>query len=247
MRAVTALVLLLCAAQLTGCATVSGPPDPRDPWESYNRSVFEFNDGLDRTIVKPVARGYKKVTPQVVDDGVTNFFSNIDDIRVTLYDLLQLKFDHAARDLGRVAWNTTVGLFGLIDVASHLGLPKRDEDFGQVLGHYGVPAGPYFVLPFLGPSTVRDAPALYVDYLASPTFDFWDQPESWYLTGLNLLDRRADLLQLEDLAQEMSYDRYVFLRDAYLQRRQFQVHDGQIPQDEDPLLQELKELEGLGL
>ena len=246
MRAV-AILLLLSATLLSGCATVSGPPDPRDPWESYNRSVFEFNDAVDRAVTKPLARGYKRVTPEFLDNGITNFFSNLDDIRVALYDVLQLKFDHAARDLGRVAWNSSVGLFGFIDVASRLDLPKRDEDFGQVLGYYGVPSGPYFVLPFWGPSTVRDAPSIYVDYLASPTFDYWDEPESWYLLGLNLLDKRADLLQVEDLAQEMSYDRYAFFRDAYLQRREYQIYDGQVPQEEDPLLQELKELEGQGL
>lgn len=241
------LALLAGLFALAGCATVQGPPDPRDPWEGYNRAVFEFNDAVDRAVLRPVAEGYRAVTPRAVDEGVSNFFSNIDDLRVALYDLLQLKFDEAARDLGRVAWNSTVGLAGVFDVASSLGLPKRDEDFGQVLGHWGVPAGPYFVIPFLGPSTLRDAPSTYVDYRASPSFALWDEPESWYLTGLSVIDKRADLLPLEDLTQEMSYDRYAFLRDAFLQRRRYLVYDGNPPQEEDPLLKELQELEDQGL
>lgn len=237
------LLILLAFLSMGGCATVEGPRDPRDPWEGYNRAMFEFNDAVDRAVVKPMAKGYRAITPDPVDKGVTNFFSNLDDVRVALYNLLQLKPKAATQDIGRVVWNTTVGLLGIIDVASELGLPKHDEDFGQVLGYWGVPSGPYLVLPLFGPSTVRDAPGIYADWQFSAIQDFWGYPEEYYIAALNLLDKRADLIPFEGVADEIAFDRYITIRDAYLQRREYLVYDGNPPQAEDPLLQELKMLD----
>jgi phospholipid-binding lipoprotein MlaA len=241
-----ALCLLLISSTL-GCSTTSEPRDPRDPWEGFNRTMFEFNDDLDQAVLKPVAQGYKKVMPTVVDDGITNFFDNLDDFVNLFNNLLQLKIEAAVQDFGRITWNTTVGVLGFFDVASSFGFPKHDEDFGQTLGYWGVPSGPYLVLPLLGPSTLRDAPSRLVDRYVQPIR--WYDPEQglrWGLLALQIVDRRADLLAFEELADEIAFDRYVTLRDAFLQRREYLVNDGEISEEGDPLLEELQLLDESG-
>lgn len=237
-RIISLFVFLL----ITGCATLDGPAAENDPLESYNRAMFEFNDTVDRYVLKPVATGYDTVTPDPIQKGVSNFFSNLDDITVIFNDLLQLKLLQFLSDTGRLLINSTLGLGGLIDWASDMGLEKHDEDFGQTLGYWGVPAGPYFVMPFLGPSTLRDTPADYVDIRY---FDpVWqqlhegypvvarDESAAWGLTALRIIDLRASLLKAEKILDEAALDRYSFIREAYLQRRLNQVYDGMPPEPE---------------
>lgn len=157
------LLLTLTFSIFTGCASNKNLDDPDDPFESYNRAMFSFNDNVDQYVLKPVAKGYQYIAPTPVQKGVSNFFSNLDDVLVLVNDLFQFKFGQAASDTGRILINSTLGLLGLIDWASDLGLDKNNEDFGQTLGYWGVPSGPYFVLPFLGPSTIRDTSGLVVD------------------------------------------------------------------------------------
>jgi len=230
---------------VSGCASVSTPPPENDPYEHFNRTVYRFNDTLDRAILKPVAKGYQKVVPQPVDDGVTNFFSNLDDVTVTLNDLLQGKVRQAGSDLSRLVWNSTVGIAGLFDVASHLGLPKHNEDFGQTLGKWGVSSGPYLVLPFLGPSTFRDTAALPADWVSDPLYHYYDEDKNgyWKLKSVYYVDKRADLLRASRILEQAALDEYVFMREAYLQRRQSLVYDGNPPQPEFDLLDEEPEPE----
>jgi len=226
LRLLPPLLLLLAAG---GCATLDGPPDPRDPLERFNRSMYQFNDTLDRAVLKPVAKAYDTHLPKPVNTGISNFFSNLGDVGVFINDLLQLKLKHAASDLARLAFNTTAGLGGLIDVATHLDLPKRDEDFGQTLGYWGVPRGPYLVLPFIGPSTVRDGPALVVDWELDPVDHLGDREIRYGAVALRTIDKRAGLLQSERLMDQAAFDRYSFLRDAWLQQRRSKIHDGNPP------------------
>lgn len=235
-------LLALVPWLFTGCASINGPADPRDPLESYNRAAFIFNDNVDQYVLKPVAQGYDAVTPDPIQKGVSNFFSNIDDVLVIFNDLLQLKFTQFASDTGRLIINTTLGLGGLIDWASDMGLEKHDEDFGQTLGYWGVPEGPYFVVPFLGPSTIRDVSGDIVD---TAEFDpVWqqlhegfptvrrDESTAWTLKAVKTIDTRASLLRAEKILDEAALDRYSFIREAYLQRRLNLVHDGNPPQQE---------------
>lgn len=230
------LVLILTS----GCASVSTPPPENDPFERYNRAMYRFNDTLDRALLKPVAQGYEKVVPQPISDSVTNFFSNLDDVVVTLNDLLQGKFRQAGSDLSRLVWNTTVGIGGLFDVASHLGLPKHNEDFGQTLGAWGVESGPYLVLPFVGPSTFRDTAALPADWVSDPLYHYYDEDKNgyWKLKGLYYVDKRAGLLRASRLIEQAALDEYVFIREAYLQRRQSLVYDGNPPMPDFDLFDE---------
>ena len=199
----------------------------KDPFELLNRTVYYFNDQLDSFIFKPVAKGYQWITPQPVDEAVTHIFSNIDDITVTINNLLQFKFRDAASDSGRFLINSTIGIFGIFDVATNLGLEKHDEDFGQTLGYWGVPSGPYLVLPLFGPSTLRDTGGTVVDF---NTDDLILSPLSSEiklgLTGLKYLDKRADLLHTTNLLEQSGSDPYTFTREAYLQYREFKVADG---------------------
>lgn len=230
----TKIVLFLLAIFSTGCASINGPTEPHDPFERYNRAMYSFNEGFDRHVAKPVAKAYNKVMPAPVDKGITNFFSNLDDVIVLANDLLQFKMMQAAQDFSRILFNTTIGLFGIFDVATHLDLPKHNEDFGQTLGYWGVPAGPYFVLPVLGPSTIRDTAGLGTDYAYfDPTFNLInDSATSWSLTGLYFIDRRSDLLNMSKLLDIAALDPYVFTREAYLQRRQNLVYDGNPPMED---------------
>lgn len=225
------IFLLISVLILPSCATVEGPANPDDPLESFNRSMFAFNEGLDKYAIKPVAKGYKAITPEIVDTGISNFFSNLDDILVIINDLLQLKFEQALKDTARFIYNTTFGLAGFIDVASHFGLPKNNEDFGQTLGYWGMPAGPYLVLPLLGSSSIRDAAGLAVDLgVIDPIFNtIDDSPTKWGLATVKFIDIRADLLSASNIIDETAPDKYAFIRDAWLQRRNNLVHDGNPP------------------
>lgn len=225
--------LLLLVLVTSGCASVQGPPDERDPFESFNRAVYKFNDAADRAVIRPVATTYREYVPRPVRSGVSNFFGNLEDVIVLLNNMLQLKFDKAASDFGRIVFNTTFGLFGLFDVATPLGLPKHNEDFGQTLGHWGVPPGPYLVLPFLGPSTIRDTAGLTVDVYSHPIFNtlVTDEAVAWGAVGLRYIDLRAELLGATRVVDEAALDPYAFIRDAYLQRRRNLVYDGNPPPD----------------
>ncbi|QJR15383.1 MlaA family lipoprotein [Usitatibacter palustris] len=231
MRPLLAALLLVVAS---GCASLPGERDPRDPWEAYNRPVHEFNDGVDKAILKPIATGYQKVTPTFVQTGVNNFYGNLQDLGTGLNNILQGKVKEGASDLGRLAVNSVIGIFGFWDVATPMGLEKHNEDFGQTLGWWGVPSGPYFVIPLLGPSTARDAPARYID----PQY-FWgryidDEATGWILLGVDVVRSRANLLKAGSILEQATLtegDSYTFVRDAWLQRRRSMVYDGKPPKD----------------
>lgn len=222
------LLLLVSIGVLAGCA--SGP-DPRDPYESYNRKMYAFNDALDQAVLKPVARGYEWALPALVRTGVTNFFSNLAVVRTALNQAAQGKIPAAIEDSGRFATNLFFGLGGVIDVASDMNFPRRTEDFGQTLGYWGVGSGAYVVLPVLGASTVRDSAALPVDIYTSPSVLITDDnpAATWSLIALNLVNQRAILLPAEKFLDESGIDRYAFIRDAYVRNREYQVHDGNPP------------------
>ncbi len=229
MAAIAATLLLpLC---VLAQSAPEGKRDPRDPLEGYNRFMFGVNDRLDSAVVKPVAQGYQKIVPQVIRAGVTNFFGNFGDAWSAINHLLQGKPKDAAEMTIRVATNSVFGIGGLFDVASELGIESRYEDFGQTLGSWGVPAGPYLVLPALGPSTVRDASARPLDMAWSPTRLTNNSGTSAALTTLSLIDTRAFLLTASRILDDVALDRYVFVRDAYLSRRKSVVYDGNPPDE----------------
>lgn len=232
MRCLSVLLLVGALGGLGGCATAGGNPD--DPLEGYNRAMFGFNDGVDKAIVKPVASGYKKVVPAFARTGVSNFFSNLGDVWIGINNVLQGKLGEGASDFGRFAINTTVGVLGLFDVASDAGLEKHNEDFGQTLGRWGVGSGVYVVLPFLGPSSVRDGFGLLaVDWQGDPVWYVGNVPTRNELYALRLVDTRASLLDASRLMEEAALDRYAYLRGAYLQRRRNLVYDGNPPREPD--------------
>ncbi len=234
---------LLCLAVLAGCAARPGvKSDPRDPWERMNRTTYRFNDALDRAIVKPVARGYRKVTPHFVQTGVSNFLDNLESPVVMVNDLLQGQFKAFASDTGRLLLNTTLGIGGLLDPATAAGLDKNDRDFGQTLGKWGLRTGPYLVIPFLGPSDIRDAAGKVGDVYSDPRHYIRNNWVSWGLWGVGAVDTRARLLDVEG-AINGAYDPYAFIRNAYLQHRDFKVHGGQSAGEED---QEEKMMEEAG-
>ena len=230
-------VLLSLVAGMVGCASIPAgvEPSPHDPWEPFNRSVFEFNEGLDTYLLKPVVAGYRFVLPEFVRDGIYNFFSNYSDIYTALQNLLQGKPDYAFSDLMRVVVNTTFGLGGLIDMATPGGLPKHKEDWGQTFGVWGIPSGPYVVLPFFGPSNVRDtfgtAADLESDYLFRLLPDVALRNS---LTGLRVVNARNTYYEAGDLLDGAAIDKYSFVRDAYIQRRAYQINEGR--EDEEPLM-----------
>lgn len=240
---------LLCSVLLNGCA--STPANPDDPWEGWNRSVHSFNEDLDHYIMKPIAKGYEAVTPEPVSQGITNFFSNIDDIGVILNDVFQFKLAQAGKDTGRFFLNTTVGLGGFFDVASEVDLPKNIEDFDQTLGVWGVPSGPYLVLPFIGPSSPRGVFGLVGDALMDPlTYTmFAGAAVSAASTAANAVegvDKRAGLLSSEKILDEAAVDRYEFIKTAYFQRREYLINDGVISTDEhDEFFDDFDDLDSL--
>lgn len=235
-------LLLLLSALFSGCASTAQPRDAHDPFEGLNRKVYKFNEKVDKYLMKPVAKGYDKVMPKPVDRGIDNVISNLGDVLVFVNDLFQLKLTQAVHDSSRVIFNTTLGLGGLIDIASSIGLEKHNEDFGQTLGYWGVPDGPYLVLPFLGPSTLRDGVGLipdgYVNYELQNAVGLNDTDEKWTYTGLVAINVRQDLLGAEDVLNNSGADPYLFLRELYLQRRRALILDGQVENIEDELSDE---------
>jgi len=234
-------LLILAGLLLTGCTTLPvGKPDPRDPWEKFNRKSFAFNDALDRAVAKPVAKAYKKVTPRFVRTGISNVLSNLDSITTVFNDVLQGKVKQAGKDSGRFLLNSTLGLGGLFDPASAAGIANNDEDFGQTLGKWGVKSGPYLMLPILGPSTVRDTFGRIPDQFTYPVNYLSDTNTRYIIRAVSFLDLRAGLLDLD--AQLMrSYDRYAFVRNAWLQRREFQVTDGNVADQSEELEKGMEE------
>ena len=214
-----------------GCASVPNP-DARDPWESWNRGVFGFYDAVDRVVLKPVATGYQKVTPNVVQKGVGNFFGNLADIWSAVNNALALRGKETGDSIGRVMINSTVGLLGVIDVASDLGIERHSADFGLTLARWGVGNGPYVVVPLLGPSTLRDTVAIPVDNWGNPINTVGDEPTRTGLMVLDVVDTRAQLLGAGRVMDGAALDKYAFFREAFLQRRRNQVYDGN-PPDED--------------
>ena len=234
------LFIILLFIFNAGCATLEGPENPDDPFEGFNRSMYAFNETLDEYAMKPIAKGYQEITPNVVDKGITNFFSNLGDVLVLLNDLLQLKIDKAIATSARIVFNSTFGLLGIMDVATDFGLPKHKEDFGQTLGYWGVDSGPYLVLPFFGPSSVRDGIGFVVDNSELDLiYDDMTMRDEYSLLSLYYIDKRADLLKAKDIVDETAPDPYAFIRDAWVQRRQNQVYDGNPPEeDEDDLFED---------
>ncbi len=222
-------LLTLMVAVLSGCATTGDYRDPRDPIEGFNRAMYSFNEGLDDYLMKPLAKGYKAITPAPVDTGISNFFGNLADVGSAINNLLQFKLERAVSDVGRVLVNSTIGLLGFIDVASNMNMQKYGEDFGQTMGAWGMDPGPYIVLPFFGPSNGRDTVGLVVDWYTDPVR--YVKPNRWRnsLIGLRAVDNRADLLSASRVLEEAALDPYEFQRDAYLQKRRHDVHDGAPP------------------
>ena len=219
--------LLACLA-LCGCATSH---NPKDPFESFNRTVYKFNTTVDNAVLKPAAKSYNAVVPVPGRVMLSNFFSNLNDVVVAVNDLLQFKLVQAVSDTGRVAVNTTAGLYGLVDVGSVVGLKKHNEDFGQTLGRWGISSGPYLMLPLLGPSSVRDSIGEYADSRTSVVRKIKHVDARNEAYGTNLLVRRAARLRDESVLDEAAIDRYAFIRDAYLQQRQNLVYDGNPPRE----------------
>ncbi|MGQ0428829.1 MAG: MlaA family lipoprotein [Gammaproteobacteria bacterium] len=230
--------LLLCL--FSGCAT-TGSPAPGDPLEGWNRGVQRVNDAIDRGVLKPVASAYQRHVPRPVRTGIGNLLSHLAFPVTIVNDLLQAKLLATAQDLGRFALNSTLGLAGLLDPASDADLPRHEEDFGQTLGRWGVPAGPYLVLPLIGPSTLRDTPAMFADAQADLRVQLEIRAgERAALGALYAVDRRAGLLAA-DPALDAAFDRYAFTRNAWLQRREYQVRDGDVP--EQPPLEDFRDPE----
>ncbi len=234
-RAPLALVFVCCALAgcvLSGCATTPGRTTHEDPWQGLNRGIYKFNDGVDRAVLKPVAKGYKKVTPQWLRMGVGRFFANLGYPITVVNQLLQAKPKLFVEDTCRLVTNTVFGIGGLFDVADKVGLPAHDEDFGQTLARWGVPSGPYLMLPLFGPSSARDAPGRVVDYFLGAYRNADVSSEvKWGVRGFEAVDQRAQLLSAE-ATLEGAYDKYGVLRDAWVQRREYEVFDGNPPEEE---------------
>ena len=211
------VVLLVLYLLLSGCAT-TGSGDPRDPFEGFNRGVYSFNQAMDTAVFDPLGKIYQAITPDIVDKGVTNFFSNLNDIAVVVNDVLQFKINQALSDTTRFIFNSTIGLLGFFDVSSHIDLPKHDEDFGQTLANWGIGSGPYLVIPFFGPATIRDATGYVVDTgILNPVFYIDDDALRASLLSLNYIDFKADLLS------------------AYFEKRDNQINDrdtAEFPEEE---------------
>jgi phospholipid-binding lipoprotein MlaA len=243
---------LVISSLLAGCASTA-KTNELDPWEGWNRGTQEFNDDLDKAILKPMAKGYKWITPKFVDDGISNFFSNMNDIGVTLNDFMQLKMAQGGMDASRFLINTTAGVAGFIDVAKMIDLPKHNEDFGQTLGFWGVPTGNYLVVPFLGASSPREVAGAVGDALMNPlTYTFALAGGSAVVSAVNagaktvdVTDTRSDLMTTEKIVDEASVDRYSFIKNSYQQRREYLLHDGNVPEEEEVQLEEAKP-EGAG-
>lgn len=239
-------ILVLSLLILTGCASLpeGTQRSEQDPWERYNRAAYQFNDAIDQAVLRPVAKGYRAVTPDIIEYGIGNFFNNLSYPVVFVNQFLQGDFKAGLFDTTRFIVNSTIGLAGLFDPATHIGLPANNEDFGQTLAVWGVPKGPYLVLPFLGTSTVRDAGGTYVDFQINPAIDYFETPDRYYLYALRIVDLRAQLLDI-DSQLRTTYDPYTFMRDAYLQRRDYLVKDGKVEQQDyyDDIYEDFEEFE----
>ena len=226
-----AVVILAGVMTLSGCASFRTAA-PGDPIEPINRGIYSFNSTFDHYLLKPIAKGYDAVVPSLVKTGVSNVFQNMSDAQSLVSDALQLKGAKFGDDLGRVMLNTTFGIGGMFDLATQLGIERGNEDIGQTLGYWGIGAGPYLVIPFLGPSSLRDAVGRFGDSKVNPLSYVSSVPVRNSLTGLGVVDARVGLFPAEDLLNQASLDKYTFLRSAYLQRRQSLVLDGKRPKDE---------------
>ena len=229
MRVAAALV---SAGALAGCAGIPGP-NPRDPLEPYNRKAQQFNEQVDSIVLKPAATIYRENVPPMIRTGVANFFGNLQDAWSAVNSLLQFRMQDAEESLARVQINTIAGLGGIMDVASELNIEKHKEDFGQTLGRWGVPAGPYLVLPILGPSTLRDAAAMPIDWQGDLIWRMAHTSERTSAYALRAVDRRANLLRISDVVNQAALDKYSFTREAFLQKRQAEVFDFREEKDSD--------------
>ena len=224
-------ILLILLLVTTGCATtnsMSGDFNPDDPYEKSNRKVFEFNNNIDKLFLRPVTDFYDKATPEFAQTSITNFFANLDDIRISINNLLQGNVVESMSDITRFFINSIFGLGGFFDVASEIGLEKHSEDFGQTLGKWGAKPGPYLMLPFLGPSTTRDAFTFVGDTGLAPVLSLDDNAARVGLISLDLINTYSAFTGIADIE---SKDQYAFLRDAYLERRKYEINDGLSEED----------------
>lgn len=235
-RAFMRLLLALLWLATTGCVSVPGPPDPNDPWEPWNRSMYDFNDGIDKDIVAPLADWYLEI-PEGGRTAVHNFFVNLGYPTTIINQFLQGKFERGFEDSMRFIFNTTFGLLGFIDIAGPTGLRRHDEDFGQTFAVWGIPQGNFVTLPVLGPQTVRSAVGWPLDFITKPLFWIETPTEFIALVGLDIVDTRARLTPAIKLRDEVAFDPYIFTREAFLQQRLNLIYDG------NPPLQDLESLE----
>ncbi len=228
----SSLVLILLASTLLNNPVHSSEDDPLEP---MNRVIFGFNEVVDDAVLEPVAKGYKYITPDPIEESITNFFNNLGEINTIVNSTLQLKLDKTLTSSGRLIINSTFGIFGLFDVATPMGIEKHNEDFGQTLGYYGIPSGPYLVLPFFGPSSFRDAPGFYADIQIekeiSPIHTDLHHEERQVIQATNVIDTRANLLKATKILDTAAKDKYIFLRESYLQKRARMIVDGKDVQD----------------
>jgi len=226
LRLIACVVLVVF---ISGCAT-TGTRDERDPLEGFNRSMYSFNQGIDKVLFDPVAKFYQAITPDFIEKGISNIFDNIDDISIIANDILQLKIGQAYSDIARFVFNSTLGFAGFLDVSSQMGLEKHDEDFGQTLAVWGVGSGPYLVTPFLGPTTLRDATSLVVDDILLNPVTYLGNNDALQagIYTLDYVDIKADLLTTNDLVNEAALDQYEFTKNAYFSRRESQINDGRL-------------------
>ena len=241
MRKIGVILIGLIAILSSGCATYSGNSlsDANDPLQSVNRPVFAMNDAFDTVLFKPLAQSYNAVTPKPIRDGVTNFFSNLNEIDNAINNLFQGKPDKFATSVGRLAINSTLGIGGIVDVASRMGLQHSPEDLGQTMGYFGAGSGPYIVLPLLGSSSVRDVPGRIVSMYLNPLAWLDDISFRNIMVGINAVDSRSNLLAKEEIAREISDDKYTLYKDAFLEEREFEISDGNL--DNSDLISDIEE------
>ena len=226
--------VLAAAALLCGCAnqsTTQTEPNP-DPLEAINRPIYRFNDGFDRLLLRPIATGYKKIAPSPVRTGIANFYGNFSYPVVVLNDFLQGKFVQGFADIGRFVVNSTVGVLGFLDPATDAGLPVHREDFGQTMARWGIPSGPYFVVPIIGPSTIRDGSGTLVDLFGEPVWNIDNHRARASIFSIGFIQARASLLAVSEQIDE-AFDPYLFVREAYLQNRESLIYDGYPPEDDE--------------
>ena len=243
---ISVVLIIVSLSVITGCATTAPPANVKDPFEKTNRVIFKLNQHSDRLIFKPLAKGYTRVVPSPIRNGVSRFFANLWQPMTVVNDVLQGKLGYAVSDTARFVINTTAGIFGIFDPASRLKLPAHREDFGQTLAVWGVPAGPYLVLPFFGPSNLRDTGGLMPQFAYADALSYLDPPAIYYAGGLRLIDARAQLLGASDVL-DLQPDQYLFVRENYRQQRLNLIHDGSPPplasDSDDELIDQLLENE----